>query len=307
MPHLIEPSELWASLAPRGAAAAAGRRPRRGGGGDPGGGGASGGGGGARAAAAAAALGVRQWFTERVTSNLRLVFSFSPHGDGLRAALRVCPALASHTTIDLYDPWPPEALAAVAAASLADVSGVVGAPIEGVVAACVTAHAAAGRVAASYAASRGRRVDVTPPLFLAYLRLLEALFEERRSAIFDERGRFDSGLSKLLSTAEAVADMQQELEELKPRLIVKSVQADEMMATVSADRRAADETRRAVAAEEAHCAAVAAEAKGLEAQCEAELAAAIPALEAALQAVRALSKGDVAEVKGSRTRRRACG
>ena len=46
--------------------------------------------------------------------------------------------------------------------------------------------------------------------------------------------RFDIGLRRLLMSAESVAEMRQELEDLKPRLIVKSVEAEEMLVKVEA-------------------------------------------------------------------------
>lgn len=88
-----------------------------------------------------------------------------------------------------------------------------------------------------------------------------------------------------------------ELEELKPRLIVKSVQSEEMMAAMLVDRREADAKREVVAEEEKLSSAKAAEARELQLQCEKELQAAMPALNAAMEAVKELSKADVSEVK----------
>jgi len=51
-----------------------------------------------------------------------------------------------------------------------------------------------------------------------------------------------------------------------------------------------------VAAEEEACGAQAAAARAMKAECEAALAEAIPALEAALRAVASLNKSDITEV-----------
>lgn len=69
------------------------------------------------------------------------------------------------------------------------------------------------------------------------------------------------------------------------------------MATVLADRKEADDHKQIAVGEEEKSKASVAEASELQAACEAELARATPALEAALQAVKELSKNDVAEVK----------
>ena len=74
VPHLMNSEEMEAVLATlRTDAPAAGRDPN---------------------------LSMRAWFVERCMSNLRFVFSFSPLGGQLRGHLRVCPALATCTTID---------------------------------------------------------------------------------------------------------------------------------------------------------------------------------------------------------------
>lgn len=91
--------------------------------------------------------------------------------------------------------------------------------------------------------------------------------------------------------------MQSELEELKPQLIVKTAQAEDMMGTITVDRQAADETRQLVAIEEKECTFRAEEAQRLKDSCEANLSEALPALHSALKALKSLSKKDIVEVK----------
>ena len=130
---------------------------------------------------------------------------------------------------------------------------------------------------------------------------VDRLYKEKRTELLEGKRRYDAGLDKLLRTAESVADMQSELEELKPQLIVKTSQADDMMVTINADRRAADETMKQVAIEEKEANIKANEAKALKEACEADLSSAMPALNAAIKALKSLSKKDIVEVKSMKS------
>ena len=130
----------------------------------------------------------------------------------------------------------------------------------------------------------------------AAARLISPLISRRTSQVSVIKTRYEVGLHKLLSTAAQVADMQTELEALKPQLIVKSAEADEMMVVITKDRAEADQTRTVVEREEKLCTEKAEQAIELKASCEKDLAEALPALNAALKALKGLSKNDIIEV-----------
>jgi dynein heavy chain, axonemal len=123
------------------------------------------------------------------------------------------------------------------------------------------------------------------------------LYTLKRTELLDSKDRYDKGLDKLLKTGEQVAEMQSELAELKPRLILKTAQAEEMMATIADDQTSAESYRLFITQEEAECEARNEEALRLKGQCEADLSEAMPALHAALRALKSLSKKDIAEVR----------
>ena len=171
---------------------------------------------------------MRLWFAERCVANVRFVFAFSPVGPFLRAQIRACPALVACTTVDWYDPWPVDALRAVARYELGGLEGLEPKVLDAVVDVCVTAHVSATDLSKRYEEATRRVVHVTPTHYLSLLALLQRLLDEKRRQLRDEKGRFDDGLRQLLRSAESVADMQAELETLKPELIVKSMRAEEV-------------------------------------------------------------------------------
>ena len=79
--------------------------------------------------------------------------------------------------------------------------------------------------------------------------------------------------------------MQKELEELQPQLVVSQEENAKMMVVIEKESVEVEATSKVVRADEAVANEQAAEAQALKDECEAELAEAIPALEAALAAL----------------------
>ena len=111
------------------------------------------------------------------------------------------------------------------------------------------------------------------------------------------RERLQIGLDKLESTAEQVGVMEKELVELQPVLEKTSVEVEEMIQVITADTAVADETKIKVLAQEKAANEKAAEAKAIADDAQADLDKALPALDAAVQALKLLTKNDIVEVK----------
>ena len=279
---------------------------------------------------------LRTQFLRTCRENIHIVLAMSPIGDSLRTRLRQYPSLINHCTIDWWDAWPPDALRQVASAILHELPDMSVELLEGVSEACVTIHETVEQLSTRFYSELRRTTYVTPALYLEMLfqvrrakrnaqltcsrwnvgdtlatrvpfpappdgpprrAQVERLYNQKQKELLDGKRRYDAGLDKLLMTAEAVADMQSELEELKPQLIVKTAQAEDMMVTITNDRRQSDETMKLVAVEEKECMVRAEEAQQLRDSCEANLADAMPALTSALKALKSLSKKDIVEVK----------
>ena len=74
-----------------------------------------------------------------------------------------------------------------------------------------------------------------------------------------------------------------------------------MLARIAVMQQHANKQKETVAGEEQLCSKQAAESQALKDDCEAELAEAIPALEAAMKALRTLKKNDIVEVKAMKS------
>lgn len=72
------------------------------------------------------------------------------------------------------------------------------------------------------------------------------LLNEKREDLEGLKGRLSIGLDKLLSTADEVAVMQEELVSLQPILVITAKEADDMMAAISIDQADAAVTKEQV-------------------------------------------------------------
>merc|ERR1719487_921352 len=115
------------------------------------------------------------------------------------------------------------------------------------------------------------------------------------------KGRYDEGLEKLLTTENQVQTMQVELEALKPVLKKTSAETAELMVNIEQKQKEAAATAAIVSKEETACSAQAEEARVMKEDCQADLDKALPALNAALDALKQLKKADIGEVKAMKT------
>ncbi len=91
--------------------------------------------------------------------------------------------------------------------------------------------------------------------------------------------------------------MQAELSELQPKLVEASQQTDAMMLTIEKESIEVERASALVRADEVAANQQAADAQILKAECQADLAEALPALEAALAALDTLKPTDITLVK----------
>lgn len=109
--------------------------------------------------------------------------------------------------------------------------------------------------------------------------------------------RYLIGLDRLKDAAETVAQMQIDLEAKQPQLKVLAEQSRKMMEEIEKESIEAELTAEQVKRDEIVANKQAAESLALNAECEKDLASAIPILEDAIQALNTLKPSDITLVK----------
>ncbi len=109
------------------------------------------------------------------------------------------------------------------------------------------------------------------------------------SEVMKLKSRYEVGLEKLESAATQVSTMQVELEALQPQLRVASKEVEEMMVVIERESVEVSKTEKVVRVDEAEANEQAMAAKAIKDECDADLAVAVPILEAALAALNTLT------------------
>ncbi|EFJ29004.1 inner arm dynein 3-2 [Selaginella moellendorffii] len=242
---------------------------------------------------------MEQWryFVEQCRQKLHVIFCMSPVGQAFRDRLRQFPSLVNCCTIDWFQEWPVDALEAVAYKFLKDM------PLEdkaraSIVKICKAFHENVREYSLQYKLKQGRHNYVTPTSYLELISTFQTLLQTKQEEKLKQKRRYEVGLEKLQSSAEQVAVMQQELQDLMPKLIVTVEEVEKLMAKVEREKKEVVEPKKAIVMkDEAEASKQAAEAKGIKDECEAVLAVAMPVLEEALAALDTLSANDINYVK----------
>ncbi|KAI5607103.1 dynein heavy chain 1, axonemal, partial [Silurus asotus] len=238
-------------------------------------------------------------YVRRVRSNIHTVLCMSPIGEVFRARLRQFPSLVTCCTIDWFSAWPEEALQSVAASFLNDLPELEASPaaMHGMTAMCVEIHEMVARKCEQYRAELSRHNYVTPKSYLELLSIFSALIGCKKQELHSARQRMKVGLDKLLSTAEDVSKMQEELETMRPQLEEAAKDTVITMEKIKQDTLVAEETRVAVQAEEAKASEKDKVASAYAADAQQNLDKALPALDDALASLKSLNKNDITEVR----------
>ena len=241
-----------------------------------------------------------EFFIDECKKNLHMVICMSPIGSGLRDRIRSFPALVNCCTIDWFFPWPEDGLIAVAQQSLTGM-GLEESLTNHVIDQCMQFQVQAQALTKRYQDEMKKFNYVTPTSYLELITTFKSLLNVKKEEVGSQKKRYEVGLAKILSCAENVSKMEEELTALQPVLVVKTKEVEELIVVLDKESADAAVVKEKVQAEEATAKASADETNEMKMQCEAELAEALPALDAAISALKSLTKGDITEMKAMKT------
>ncbi|KAJ3192416.1 Dynein heavy chain 7, axonemal [Irineochytrium annulatum] len=236
------------------------------------------------------------YFIERVKSNLHIVLCMSPIGDAFRTRLRMFSSIVNCCTIDWFQAWPEDALQAVAKQFLSEIT-LSDATRAAVVQMCRHFHQSAISLSDKFLISLNRHNYVTPTSYLELLNAYKMLVSSKLEEVSGVKRRYVGGLDKLQFAAEQVMQMQHDLSDLQPQLKRTSEETSEMLIKIEKESVEVEATRQIVSADEAVASEKAEQASAIKTDCEADLATALPMLNAALSALDTLKKTDIDLVK----------
>ncbi|XP_022832877.1 dynein heavy chain 6, axonemal [Spodoptera litura] len=239
--------------------------------------------------------GVYYFFINRVRGKLHLCICMSPVGEAFRRRCRMFPSLVNCCTIDWFTKWPPEALLSVAKQCLQPLGNQE--LVDLISTMCVTMHQDVDVMTDRLYQEMRRYFYTTPSSYLDLLKLYLMLLDKKQQQIIRGRDRISCGLQKLYETYEVVGVMEQQVREMEPILAKKAEEGHALVAKLKVEQKAADQVKYAVMKDEAAAKIKAEEVKQIADEAKADLALAMPAMDAAQAALKALNKADINELK----------
>eukprot|EP01083_Nonionella_stella_P228414 809525_1 len=147
---------------------------------------------------------------------------------------------------------------------------------------------------------------VTPTSYLELLKTFKLLHKIKKLEISDVRDKLANGVAKLESAGKDVAELQIKLTDMQPILKKTQKEVEDMMIVIEKDKEQAAKDEAIVSGKEQKASAKAAECAEIKASAEADLAKALPALEAATSCLKDLKKSDIDEIRAFRNPPKGC-
>ena len=241
---------------------------------------------------------VWQFFVNRVREKLHIVLCMSPVGSAFRTRCRMFPSLVNCCTIDWFVQWPRDALLSVSQTFFSTVEqGIPDELKEPLSAMCVEIHTSVSDMAEEFYNALKRRYYTTPTSYLELINVYLSMLEVKRKQLVLSRDRYKTGLDKISETNVVIDEMQAMLTELEPELKAKSAATEELMVKLDKDKEEANKVREVVSEDERIANIKASETQAIKDDAQRDLDEALPALEAANNALNALDKADISELR----------
>jgi dynein heavy chain len=237
-----------------------------------------------------------EFFLSRVRENLHVVFCLSFIGESFRDYCRMYPSLVSCTTIVWFLPWPTEALREVALKFVkeGDLQEEFQEPVSEVFG---RAHSAVADYSKKMMAEQARMNYVTPTNYLELVQGYMSLLRDKQKEIGKSADKLRNGLNKLDDARVQVSTMSAELEKKQEICVRKTQECEQLLQVIVVERSKADAKQAAVEADSVRIDKEAKETKIISDDATRDLEKAMPALDAALDALEKLDKKSISEVK----------
>eukprot|EP00928_Gymnodinium_smaydae_P048232 TRINITY_DN3222_c2_g2_i2.p1 TRINITY_DN3222_c2_g2~~TRINITY_DN3222_c2_g2_i2.p1 ORF type:complete len:3935 (+),score=1014.18 TRINITY_DN3222_c2_g2_i2:1731-11807(+) len=236
------------------------------------------------------------FFISRVRENLHVVFCLSYIGNNFKDYCRMYPSLISCTTCVWLLPWPAEALTEVALKFLREgnLEEQYCSPVSEIFG---RTHTSVADYSTKMLIEQKRVNYVTPTNYLELVQGYMQMMASKNKEITSSADKLRNGLGKLDDARVQVKDMSEDLEVKQVDCQKASEECDELLQVIVVERAKADQQAATVEADSIRIEKEAKETKILADDATRDLEKAMPALEAAMDALEKLDKKSISEVK----------
>lgn len=233
------------------------------------------------------------WFIGKVRKNLHMALCFSPVGESFRRRARQFPALVNCTVIDWFQPWPQDALYSVAENFLDPID--LGEDLtlkKSVVEFMPYSFKVVNNLSTLILEQEKRYIYTTPKSFLELIKLYTTMLSKKRTALENNKERYETGLIKLVETEERVVIIEKDVTEKQVEAEAKKKEADAFAETVGTEKAKVEKESDKANIEADKCSKIKTEVEKQKKDTQADLDAAIPLVEQAKSALDDINKKD---------------
>ena len=239
-----------------------------------------------------------EFFLSEIRKNLHVCLCFSPVGDDFRNRAMKFPALVNCTVIDIFQPWPKDALYSVGKKFLSDVDLGSDKEREVIERFLPFSFEAVNKATLEFMTKERRSVYTTPKSYLELIKLYRNLLADKRKDAASAIQRLDNGLSKLKETGESVSKLEDTLKVMLEDAAIKKENAEQIAEVVAKEKAAVEVETADAQVEKDEVARIAEEVAIKQRETEEDLAKAEPAVVAAMKALDSLDQKDISSCKG---------
>ncbi|CAF0810656.1 unnamed protein product [Adineta ricciae] len=250
---------------------------------------------------------LREFFYQRVRTNLHVILSFSPAGNKFREICRLHPALLNCTSIDWFTEWSEMSMVQVADVFLEGVDLKI-LPSDRdtlnerelhhqIALCCVAMHKIVIEAAKRFFAAHKRHYYLTPSSYMDLMKAFDRTMTRTKQEFLTNYNRLSTGLAKLSDANASVGVMRDELALLGPQIDAKEKEIEQLLSRLQKDHTAVIEVKEIVEFEEQKVREDTDMVERYAGLAELDLQSVKPVLEEAMADVSQLDKADVAEVR----------
>ncbi|KAJ9508838.1 hypothetical protein QJQ45_028152, partial [Haematococcus lacustris] len=238
------------------------------------------------------------FFLNRVRDNLHMVLCFSPVGNKFSRRAQQFPGLINGCTIDWFLPWPEEALTAVSGKFIDEFKMACQPEVKDSLKLMMGhLHVFVTSACQEYFEKFRRHVYVTPKSYLAFIQGYKELYSKKWAYTQELAVSIRGGLEKMYEAKNDVNKMKAELAVKNQELAVAAKEAEALLKQITESTTIAEKEKQKVAVIVDSVTKKAAEIAAVKDDAERDLAAAKPALDAALSALNSISSKDITSLK----------
>ncbi|XP_050426983.1 dynein axonemal heavy chain 10-like [Adelges cooleyi] len=243
---------------------------------------------------------VWNYYLKTCVNNLHVVLSMGP-GDELRARCRNFPGLVNNTCINWIFAWPVQALYAVAESFLNKAPKIKDEYRESIENHVVYTHQSMSGYTLDFQLKLRRKSYLTPKHYLDFITLYLTLVDEREVSITQQCERLLVGLRKIDEAEAQLAVLNRQLEEQKIVMAEKTLACELLLDEIAVASKKGNEKKEIVEVKTAEIQKASKIINSEKEEAQKILNLALPALEAARDALSNLDKADITEIRSFAT------